>query len=206
MFKDRIDAGRLLAKAMHEYDGMSDAIVLGIPRGGVIVAAEVARTLGLPLDIVVASKIGAPHNPEFAVGAIDEDGRIVVGAVADLPTGYLNAVGAERYAEVRRRVGLYRGGRQPLVLLGKTAIIVDDGIATGLTARSAVGFLRARGAARIVVAAPVMPPDTATTLGDIADEVVALETPWDFSAVGRWYREFAQTDDAEVIAALRGTG
>lgn len=206
MFTDRIEAGRRLAEAMHEYAGSPDTIVLGIPRGGVIVAAEVADALGLPLDVVVASKIGAPHNPEFAVGAVDEDGRIVAGAVAGLPAGYLDAAGAERYAEVRRRAALYRGDREPPVLLGKTAIVVDDGIATGLTVRSAVGFLRSRGAAHIVVATPVMPPDTATALGDIADEVIALETPWDFSAVGRWYREFAQTDDAEVISALRDAG
>ncbi len=206
MFADRVDAGVRLARALGAYANDETAIVLGVPRGGVIVAAEVARALHLPLDVVVASKIGAPENPEFAVGAVDEAGEVIESPVVSVSATYMREAAAERHAEVMRRAALYRGGREPLDIRGRTAIIVDDGIATGLTVRKAVSFLRARGAARIVVAAPVMPPDTKTALGALAEDVVALETPWDFSAVGRWYREFGQTSDAEVIAALRSVG
>ncbi|PKQ36644.1 MAG: phosphoribosyl transferase [Actinobacteria bacterium HGW-Actinobacteria-1] len=206
MFDDRSEAGRLLGAALVSYANHATAVVLGVPRGGVVVAAEIARALHLPLDIVVASKLGAPGNPEFAVGAIDEDGVVLTNPAAPVSAEYLERVGAERLAEVARRAHAYRAGRAPLDVHDRTAIIVDDGIATGLTTRAAIGYLRRHGAARVVVATPVAPPDTVEALGREADEVVALVTPRDFSAVGRWYREFTQTSDAEVIAALASAG
>jgi predicted phosphoribosyltransferase len=206
VFDDRSEAGRLLGAALVSYANHATAVVLGVPRGGVVVAAEIARALHLPLDIVVASKLGAPGNPEFAVGAIDEDGVVLTNPAAPVSAEYLERVGAERLAEVARRAHAYRAGRAPLDVHDRTAIIVDDGIATGLTTRAAIGYLRRHGAARVVVATPVAPPDTVEALGREADEVVALVTPRDFSAVGRWYREFTQTSDAEVIAALASAG
>jgi len=204
VFEDRADAGRRLAEAMRSYAYLPDALVLGVPRGGVVVAAEVARVLELPLDIVVASKLGAPGNPEYAVGAVDADGNVTLNARSPVNEEYLRSVVEERRAEVARRMRAYRGDRAPLLVNTRTAILVDDGIATGLTVRAAVGYLRNHGAKRIVVAAPIMPPETAAALSMVADEIVALETPRGFSAVGQFYRDFSQTSDAEVIALLAG--
>lgn len=205
MFQDRTEAGRLLATAIGAYADDPTAIILGVPRGGVVVAAEVARILGLPLDVVVASKIGAPGNPEFAVGAVDADGAVMLNARAPMSGEYIRAAVEERREEIDRRLRAYRGDRPALGVRDRTTIVVDDGIATGLTARAAVGYLRRHGAARIVVAAPVMPPETAEVLGTEADEVVALATPLHFSAVGQFYVDFTQTSDAEVIALLAGS-
>jgi putative phosphoribosyl transferase len=193
----------LLAEALSEYRDDETVVVLGVPRGGVIVAAEVARALERPLDIVVASKLGAPGNPEYAVGAIDEDGAIITSQSVSVSTEYLEAAALERRAEIIRRVAVYRAGRPSVDVTGCTAIVVDDGIATGLTVQAVVGFLRRHGAAQIVVCAPVMPPGTKAELERIADDVVALETPRAFSAVGQFYADFTQTSDAEVITALR---
>jgi len=205
MFQDRVDAGRRLAGAMGSYAYVPGVIVLGIPRGGVVVAAEVARVLGAPLDIVVASKLGAPGNPEYAVGAIDADGKVTRDARFPVSEEYLRSVLEERQAEITRRLEVYRGMRPPLNVQNRTVLLVDDGIATGLTVRAAIGYLRRHGAKRIVVAAPVMPPDTAAALGEVADEIVALETPRSFSAVGQFYEDFSQTGDAEVIGLLDGS-
>ena len=202
MFRDRTDAGRRLAGAMGSYAYLPGVMVLGIPRGGVVVAAEVARVLGAPLDIVVASKLGAPGNPEYAVGAIDADGTVTRNARVAVSEEYLRPVLEERKVEIARRLETYRGARPSLNVQNRTVLLVDDGIATGLTARAAVGYLRRHGAKRIVVAAPVMPPETAAALSEVADEIVALETPRSFSAVGQFYADFGQTGDAEVIGLL----
>lgn len=202
MFLNRVDAGQRLAGALSAYDRNADAVVLGIPRGGVVVAAEVAKTLGLPLDIVVASKIGAPGNPEYAVGAVDADGEVLASSQTPVSDAYLQEAADDRRAEVVRRLQAYRGERAPIDVRGRTVLVVDDGIATGLTARAAVHYLRRHGAGRVVVAAPVMPPGVAAGLGAEADELIALATPWDFSAVGQFYAEFGQTKDAEVVALL----
>ncbi len=204
MFRDRTDAGQRLAGAMGSYAYLPGVVVLGIPRGGVVVAAQVARVLGVPLDIVVASKLGAPGNPEFAVGAIDADGQVTLDTRLAVSDEYIRSVVHERRAEIARRLETYRGGRPPLNVRNRTVLLVDDGIATGLTVRAAIGYLRHHGASRIVVAAPVMPPAAAAALGEVADEIVALETPRDFSAVGQFYGDFAQTSDAEVIRLLDG--
>lgn len=179
------------------------AVVLGIPRGGVVVAAEVARELGAPLDVVVVRKIGAPGNPEFAVGAVDEDGRVLGGSSQYATEEYVAAAAERLREEIARRVELYRGGAAPVDVRGKTAIIVDDGIATGMTVLAAVESVRRRGAHRVIAAAPVAAPDAADRIAAIADEFVALEVPHGFSAVGQFYAEFAQTDDAEVVELLQ---
>lgn len=203
VFTDRHDAGRRLAAALERYRGVPDVVVLGVPRGGVVVAEEVARLLGQPLDVVVTRKIGAPGNPEYAVGAVDADGHVFEGILAGVPEGYLERAAAAEQAEIARRVAAYRAGRPALDVAGKTAILVDDGIATGLTLRAAVHYLKRQGAARVVVAAPVAAPDSAARLRGEADEVVVLDEPPGFSAVGQFYARFDQTSDDEVQALLR---
>lgn len=202
MFSDRRDAGRRLAHALERYRSDPTAIVLGIPRGGVIVAAEVARVLGLPLDVAVAAKVGAPGNPEYAIGAVAPDGGVLVNPVAGYSRADVDALAGPARAKVAAQVALLRRGRPPLELAGRTAILVDDGLATGLTAKAAVEWLRRQGAGRIVVAAPVAPPDTVAALRRFADEVVCVEMPEWFSAVGQFYRVFGQTEDDEVLAVL----
>jgi predicted phosphoribosyltransferase len=204
MFADRHDAGRRLALALERYRDAPDAIVLGVPRGGVVVAAEVARDLGLPLDIVVTRKIGAPGNPEYAVGAVDADGAVHAGLVAGLPEGYLARSAAHERDEIERRLLAYRADWEAPAITGATVIVVDDGIATGLTLSAAVAYLRRKGAKRIVIAAPVAAPDSATRLRGEADEVVTLAEPDGFNAVGQFYARFDQTSDAEVRGLLKG--
>jgi predicted phosphoribosyltransferase len=201
MFSDRTEAGRLLARALHEAM-TPDALVLGIPRGGVIVAAEVARLLALDLDIVVVRKIGAPNDPEYAVGAVDENGAIIGGAYAG-DDAYLTRAAAAAREEIGRRMETYRGDRARPRVAGRDVAVVDDGIATGLTVKAAVRSLRARGATRVIVAAPVASAEAARELAGVADDVIVLDIPDGFGAVGAFYRDFAQTTDAEVVAALR---
>lgn len=202
MFRDRDDAGRALA---HSLAGTlpADALVLGIPRGGVVVAAAVARELGLELDVLVVRKLGAPGNPEFAIGAVDEEGAIVGGGGGYASREYLEAAAGAGRAEIARRLALYRGGRQQSVVAGRTVVLVDDGIATGMTLMAALQSLRRRGAARIVVAVPVAATDAADRIAGAADELVVLAVPPGFSAVGQFYQDFSQTGDAEVVALLR---
>jgi putative phosphoribosyl transferase len=202
MFRDRVDAGQQLAVALAAYAHAPDALVLGVPRGGVIVAAEVARELGLPLDVIVVRKIGAPGNPEFAVGAVDEGGNIVDSGGTWASESYLRAEAEVGRAEIARRLAAYRSGRRPLELAGKTAVLVDDGIATGMTLRAAVASLRHRGAGRVIVAAPVAAPGAIGALTEAVDELIVLSAPDGFYAVGQFYRVFDQTEDAEVISAL----
>lgn len=201
MFGDRAEAGRLLAEALRGKVGPG-AVVLGVPRGGVVVAAEVARALGLPLDVLVVRKIGAPGNPEYAVGAVDEEGHVVGGTSGVASDAYLQEAAREGREEIARRLRVYRQGRGSLEVSGKEVVLVDDGIATGMTLLSAVDSLRRRGASRILVAAPVAAADAAALLRGKADELVTLEVPPDFYAVGQFYREFGQTTDAEVISLL----
>lgn len=200
MFADRRDAGRLLAAELRGY-APDRPIVLGIPRGGVIVAAEVARALAGDLDIVVARKIGHPSDPEYAVGAVDATGRVVAGDSGGARE-WLAEEGARQRVEAARREDLYRGGAAPAPVEGRTVIVVDDGIATGLTVRAAVEGLAGRGASKVVVAAPVAAPQAVRALEAVADDVVVLEAPLGFRAVGTHYRDFAQTSDAEVLAEL----
>jgi len=173
------------------------------------VAAEVAAALHAPLDVLVAHKLGAPGNPEFAVGAVAEDGTILVdeGLLRRLgiPRSHVDREAAAQLAEVRRRAEAYRRGREPVGIEGKTVILVDDGIATGATFEAALRLLRGRGAGRVIAAVPVGPPDSVRRLEKVADAVVCPLQPRDFYAVGAWYDEFGQTSDDEVVAALAGS-
>ncbi|MFB7843058.1 phosphoribosyltransferase [Microbacterium sp. NPDC056052] len=208
-FADRADAGRRLA-ALLEADPPADAVVLGLPRGGVPVAAEVARALGAPLDVLVVRKVGVPWQPELAMGAVGEEDAAVrnpdVVRAAGVDAQTLRGAERRERTEVERRAGLFRGGRAPEPLAGRTALIVDDGIATGATVRAACAIARARGAARVVVAVPVAPPEALEELragpDPDADEVVCLEAPEDFMAVGMHYVDFRQTPDEEVVRIL----
>jgi putative phosphoribosyl transferase len=206
LFVDRVDAGRRLAARLRHLRG-ADLVVLGLPRGGVPVAAEVARALGAPLDVIIVRKLGVPSRPELAMGAVGEDGVLVVNerVVRAVSVGEVAFVGVERREreEVRRRARRFRGDRARLPLAGRTALVVDDGIATGSTARAACRVARAHEAARVVLAAPVCAPGVAPTLGDVADEVVCLMAPERFFAVGHFYADFRPNSDAEVVELLR---
>jgi putative phosphoribosyl transferase len=206
MWRDRIEAGVALGEelARRGYAERSDVIVLGVPRGGVEVAKQVAERLKAPLDVVVVRKIGAPGNPEFAAGAVDADGNVHANPYAGVSEEWLRRAAVPEHEEALRRLESYRAGRPPLELTGHTVIVVDDGIATGLTAQAALRWLRGRGAKHTVLAAPAMPPDTVRRLEHEADAVVALETPEGFSAVGQFYTSFPQLTDEEVTRLLAG--
>lgn len=207
MFRDRVHAGRSLAEELSpEFAGAHDAVVFGIPRGGVVVAAEVARRLKLPLDIVVASKIGAPGNPEYAIGAVDADGAVAQNVYAGYTLSELEVLAHTARDKIDTRMERYHRGPEPPQLAGRTAIVVDDGIATGLTVFAAADYLKRHGAARVVVAAPVVSADTARSMRHRVDAVVALAEPEVFYAVGQFYRHFDQVDDSEVVQLLETRG
>lgn len=207
-YADRRDAGRRLAEALRPTlaGRAADPIVLGLPRGGVPVAAEVAQALGAPLDVLLVRKVGAPGNPEFAIGAIAEGGVVVrdprVGGSAWFSDQAFEAQAARERVELQRRAKVYRGDRAPLQLAGRTALLVDDGLATGATMLAAVRAAGRAGAARVVVAVPVCSPEAHRLVAAEADEVFALQVPPDFAAVGEWYRQFDQVTDAEVVRLL----
>ncbi|MEY4744733.1 MAG: hypothetical protein RL272_678 [Candidatus Parcubacteria bacterium] len=204
-FVDREDAGRRLARSLRRYEGDPGAIVVALPRGGVVTGRVVADALKLPLDIVVPRKIGAEADPEYAIGAVTEEGDAVWNERERRGAGraYLDSTLAKERAEARRRLGTYRAGMPPRSLRGKTVLVVDDGVATGYTMRAAVATVKRCGASRIVVAVPVCPADSLAALELEADEVVALESPVIFSSIGAFYDAFAQTDDATVVRLLR---
>ncbi|HEY3249398.1 MAG TPA: phosphoribosyltransferase family protein [bacterium] len=206
IFRDRRDAGRQLAAALRAYRGRAP-VVLAIPRGGVVVGYEVARGLEAPLDIVVPRKLRAPHNPELAIGAVAHDGSVFLDAplIASLGVGedYIRAETAEQLDEIRRRMDAYRDGRSAPVLTDASAIVVDDGIATGSTMIAALRAVRGMAPAAVVAAIPVAPADTALRLRDEADDVICLHLPTVFYAVGQFYVDFGQTDDDEVVELLR---
>src|SRR5947207_8962373 len=205
-FLDRSDAGRRLANRMLHLRG-EDVVVLALPRGGVPVAAEVARALGAPLDVIVVRKLGVPVQPELGMGAIGEgDVRIInpeVVAIAHVTDAQIATVERRERAELDRRARRFRGDRPRTPLAGRTAVIIDDGIATGSTARAACEVARAQGAARVVLAVPVAPPSACAALAAGADEVICLETPAHFLAIGEWYQDFSQTSDREVVSLLQ---
>ncbi len=204
IFADREEAGERLAAALVHLKGQ-DAVVLAIPRGGVIVGEVVARALGLPLDVVVPRKIGAPGNPELGLGAIAPGVRVLDEWLVErlnVSQEYLEREIAAEEREIERRLEAYRAGRPPLELGGKVALVVDDGVATGGTAVAALRWARDQGASRVVLGVPVAPPATVARLAGEADEVVVLETPEPFLAVGEWYERFEQTSDREVVEAL----
>jgi putative phosphoribosyl transferase len=208
VFFDRHEAGARLAEALGRYAG-GDAVVLAIPRGGVVIGAEVARALGAPLDVVIPRKVGAPGNPELGLGAVAPGVRVLdERLIRDLgvSTEYLEREIAEQEHEIERRSSAYRGGKPPVEVKGTTVIVVDDGVATGGTALAAVRWAKEAGASRVVLAVPVAPRQSMAALAREADEVVALATPEPFYAVGQWYERFDQVGDDEVIATLSGSG
>nr|WP_202443858.1 phosphoribosyltransferase family protein [Streptomyces sp. SID8375] len=205
MFTDRADAGHRLAEALRHLEG-EDPVVLGLPRGGVPVAFQVARALHAPLDVIVVRKLGVPYQRELGFGAIGEGGvRVISDDIVRrgrLEQADLASVEHAEAAELARQAERFRAGRPRLSLEGRTAIVVDDGIATGATAAAACQVVRAHGAARVVLAVPVAPPDAAERLRGATDEFVCLSTPFAFSAVGEWYQDFSQTPDDEVVSLL----
>jgi putative phosphoribosyl transferase len=207
-FADRREGGRVLAEQLQRYAGRPDVVVLGLPRGGMPVAAEVASALEAPLDVFVVRKLGVPGHEELAMGAIASGGvRVLNGDVVrsvGIPDRVLDAVAARELETLEARERAYRGDCDPIGLRGRTAILIDDGLATGATMRAAITALRDLGAAAIVVAVPIAPRETCEALRSEVDEVVCARTPEPFNAVGLWYRDFAPVSDEQVGELLRG--
>ena len=206
-FRDRTDAGKRLAAALAHLRGRVDLLVLALPRGGVPVAAEVARALDAPLDLCFAHKIGAPHNQEYAIGSVAETGppyvdEPVVNSLR-IPFSYVREEAGIQQEALAKRARHYRGNRPPPVIAGKWVILVDDGVATGSTAHAALRALRGRHPARLIFATPVAAADSIQRLAGSTDELAILHSPAGFSAVGEFYNRFEQVSDEEVMAALR---
>ena len=205
-FRDRVEAGESLADSLAPYRDREDVIVLALPRGGVPVAAAIAKRLHLDFDVFVVRKLGVPGHEELAMGAIASGGvRLVNDEVVGplgIPSNVIDSVATGEQIELERREQLYRGNRAPIGLAGKTVILVDDGLATGSTMRAAVMAVRLQQPARVIVAVPVGAPQTCATLSREADDVVCVRTPDPFVAVGLWYRDFTPTTDDEVRALL----
>jgi putative phosphoribosyl transferase len=209
IFADRQEAGRALAKVLSERGDLADVVVLALPRGGLPVALEITRALRAPLDVMVVRKLGLPQQPELAMGAVASGGVRVLNdevlRAAGVSRAVVEEVARKELAELTRRERVYRGDRQPVELTGRTVVLVDDGIATGSTLQAAIRAVRSRGAARIIVAAPVAPPETVHRLSAEADEVVCLVMPDRFVAISPWYRHFPQLEDREVHAILEAS-
>lgn len=205
-FRDRPSAGAELARLLARHRGRSDTVVVGLPRGGVPVAASIAEVLDLPLDVIVVRKLGVPTQPELAMGAVGENGIVVVDRAlvehAGVSEADVRAVEERELIEVARRLERFRAGRPPVDLAGHTVLVVDDGVATGSTARAACQVARSAGAATIVLATPVAPRDWASRSAGVADEFVAVHTPAGFGSVGSLYEEFTQVADSEVVRIL----
>jgi|DewCreStandDraft_2_1066082.scaffolds.fasta_scaffold00455_22 predicted phosphoribosyltransferase len=206
IFRDRAEAGQRLARHLEKYRG-EPGFVLALPRGGVVVGAEVAGELHFPLDVIIVRKIGAPGNPEFGIGAVAETGDYEISeeVVRELwiPRGYIDRAIQAEMEEIRRRARLYREGRPLPAVEGRTVILVDDGVATGHTIRVAAIALRRLNPKLVVIAVPVAPPEAIPRLQEVADDVVCLATPEPFLAVGRFYDRFEQVSDAQVIEILK---
>jgi putative phosphoribosyl transferase len=208
-FRDREQAGKALAAALKELAG-EEVIVLAIPRGGVVVGSEVAKSLGAPLDVIITRKIGAPGEPEFAVGAVTQNGEVIVDEAAvevlHLTHEYIDKEAESQWEEVKDRMNRFRGDRPLPSLKGKVVVIVDDGIATGNTVFAALKSVKMQGAKSVIVAAPVGPRETIAKLATEADKVVCLETPEPFFAIGQFYTDFRQVEDDEVRRILDAQG
>ena len=205
MFVDRSDAGRQLAGALTGYKGQP-IVIYALPRGGVVLGVEVARALEAPLDLIVVRKIGHPHSPEYAIGAVAEDGYVVSNPaeIATLGLKWLDRASAVELAEARRRRAVFLRGRSPIDVKDKIAIIIDDGLATGLTMQAAIHEIRKRNPKEVVVAVPVAAADTVNRLRPEVDDLIVLDVPrgW-FGAIGSFYRYFDQVSDDEVVALMK---
>lgn len=206
MFADKVDAGKQLANALKVFAGEDSLIVLAIPRGGVVVGYEVARVLKVPLDIIIPRKIGAPNQPELAIGAVGQDGSVVLNnrVVAHLGVSriYIEEESRRQQVEIKRRLEKYRGELPFPRLKGRKVIVVDDGVATGATLKAALAFVRKQGVKELIVALPVGPLSSINELKKEVDQVICLLTPESFYAIGQFYKDFSQTSDEQVINLL----
>ena len=206
MFQNRVEAGRRLAEKLSEYAGR-DVVVLGIPRGGVVIGYEVAKELGASLDIITPRKIGAPNNPELAIGAVTQDGSVILNPeivqYLDVPEKYIEQEKRRQIKEIERRMSKYREDEVYPKLEGRTVILVDDGIATGATMRAAIASIRRQKPSMLIMAVPVGARDTIYRLKREVDKLVCLSTPEPFYAIGQFYRNFEQTTDDAVITLLQ---
>lgn len=207
MFRNRIDAGIQLARRLIQYQEREDVLILALPRGGVVTGFEISRSLNMPLDVLIVRKIGAPLQPELAVGAVSETGTVVLNqsvvSAYSISKDYIDDEIQRQKEEISRRVKLYRMGRGIRDLEGKTIILVDDGVATGATMKAAIATLKREKIKRLVVALPVAPPESATEIKAMVDELICIETPLYFMAVGNHYIDFSQVSDEEVIEILQ---
>jgi len=206
MFADRRDAGVQLISRLKEYKDQQGVIVLALPRGGVATGYEIARSLNIPLDIVIVRKIGFPGQPELGIGAVSETGTVVLNtsiiSTYGVPKEYIEREVSRQKEEISRRVKLYRKGKRLPSLEGKTVILVDDGVATGATIKSAITTLKEENLKKLIVALPVAPPGVVKELEQMVDLFICIETPFDFMAVGSYYHDFTQVSDEEVINFL----
>lgn len=205
IFKNRTEAAKLLVEKLKKRD-TTNAVVLAVPRGGVPVGYEIAKSLHLPLDIFLSKKIGHPYNPEYAIGSVTLEGAVLNGRAANIDLAYIKAQTEKIREQLRERYKKFRGDRPPLDVTGKTVILTDDGVATGNTLFAAIEDLRKKVPARIIVAVPVSPPETAKKLRRLADELICLFTPDDFYGVGQYYEDFGQVEDTEVLALMEKAG
>ncbi|HUW22352.1 MAG TPA: phosphoribosyltransferase [Candidatus Bathyarchaeia archaeon] len=205
VFRDRDEAGKKLAQKLAKCR-KSKPLVLAIPRGGVVIGKEIADFLSCPLDIIVTKKLGAPHEPELAIGAVDPDGDIVIddrlAKIVGADKGYIKQEASIKKEEILRRMRLFRPGKEDLSVGGKTVILTDDGIATGATMEAAIRYVIKKSPKKIILAIPVASPESISKLKDLVDEVVCLEEPSFFSAVGQFYQDFPQISDEEVLKIL----
>lgn len=208
LYKDRRDAGKKLASLLMHYKDREDTLVLALPRGGVVVGHEVAKELHCPLDIIIIRKIGAPMQPELAIGAISETGAVVLNqdiiSAYGISERYIKKEISKQREEISRRISLYRGGRGIISVNRKIIILVDDGVATGATIKAAIETLKGGNISRLVAALPVSSVGTEKEIKNMVDEWVCLKTPWDFMAVGGYYEDFTQVTDEEVARLLKG--
>ncbi|MHC4270141.1 MAG: phosphoribosyltransferase [Planctomycetota bacterium] len=207
MFQDRKEAGRKLADRLVKYTDEKGVIILALPRGGVAVGAEIAKKIGAPLDVIITRKIRFPGEPEFAIGAIAENGKVALNDQIvkryDITQSFLDEEICIQKAEIERRLDTYRGGKKLTFIKDKTVILVDDGVATGFTIIAAINALKEEGIKKLIVAVPVSPQDTFLKLKSLVDEIICLEIPEDFLAIGEFYYEFKQLTDEEVMQLIQ---
>lgn len=207
MFSDRTEAGKRLAGRLVDHRGSANTVVLGLPRGGVVPAFEVAKDLHLPLDVIIVRKIGFPGSPEFAIGAVSESGMVMMNSsivsAYRIDDEYIEKEIELKKDEIARRAALYRNGKGMRDIRNKTVILVDDGVATGASMKASIKAVRKAGPARIIVALPVAPPSTMREIEEMAEEVICLEVHEDFGAVGNYYEDFSQVSDEQVVELLQ---